>query len=385
MEDNIPKIRFNGFEEPWRKSKLIDVVSSIDTGRSKFIAAKSGKYEILGSTSVIGFDNEYDYEGEFILTARVGNAGELYRHSGKVKISDNTVFIQGKQLDFIYYALQHFDIKKLSFGTAQHLVKASELKEQMFLLPVFDKEREQVGTLLLFFDNLIALHQQKVDQLKTLKKACLEKMFPKEGETVPEIRFKGFEGPWKKCTLGDVGKARSGIGFPDSEQGGKMGMTFYKVSDMNILGNETEMTNANNYVTEVQIIRNGWSPIEAVPAIIFAKVGAAVMLNRKRLCRAPFLLDNNTMAYSLDESKWDAEFAKALFANVDLTALVQVGALPSYNASDVEGIEISLAPLTEQKQIGRYFKELDNQIYLSQKKLDQLKNLKKALLDKMFV
>ena len=93
-------------------------------------------------------------------------------------------------------------------------------------------------------------------------------------ERVPEIRFKGFEELWEKCTLGDVGKARSGIGFPDSEQGGKMGMPFYKVSDMNILGNETEMINANNYVTEVQIIRNGWSPIEAVPAIIFAKVMA---------------------------------------------------------------------------------------------------------------
>ena len=203
-------------------------------------------------------------------------------------------------------------------------------------------------------------------------------------ERVPGIRFKGFEGPWEKCTLGDVGKARSGIGFPDSEQGGKMGMPFYKVSDMNILGNETEMINANNYVTEVQIIRNGWSPIEAVPAIFFAKVGAAVMLNRKRLCRTPFLLDNNTMAYSLDESKWDADFAKALFANVDLTALVQVGALPSYNTSDVEGIEISLTSLLEQKQIGRYFKELDNQIYLSQQKLNQLKTLKKACLEKMF-
>ena len=204
-------------------------------------------------------------------------------------------------------------------------------------------------------------------------------------EKVPEIRFKGFDGPWEKCTLGDVGKARSGIGFPDSEQGGKMGMPFYKVSDMNTLGNETEMINANNYVTEAQIIKNGWSPIEAVPAIFFAKVGAAVMLNRKRLCRTPFLLDNNTMAYSLNESKWDAEFAKALFANIDLTALVQVGALPSYNASDVEGIEISLASLIEQKQIGRYFENLDKFINLNQQKLDKLKTLKKALLNKMFV
>ena len=101
----------------WEQRKLIDEVSSIDTGKSKFITHESGEYEILGSTSVIGYDNSYDYEGAFLLTARVGaNAGELYRHSGKVKISDNTVFIQGDQLDFIYYALLNFDIKKLSFG-----------------------------------------------------------------------------------------------------------------------------------------------------------------------------------------------------------------------------------------------------------------------------
>lgn len=105
-----PKIRFKGFTDDWEQRKLIDEVSSVDTGKSKFIPCESGDYEILGSTSVIGYDDSYDYEGDFLLTARVGaNAGELYRHSGKVKISDNTVFIQGNQLDFIYYTLLNFD------------------------------------------------------------------------------------------------------------------------------------------------------------------------------------------------------------------------------------------------------------------------------------
>lgn len=115
---DTPEIRFPGFTGAWEQRKLIDEVTSIDTGKSKFTPQKSGVYEILGSTSVIGYDDSYDYEGDFLLTARVGaNAGELYRHSGKVKISDNTVFIKGEQLDFIYYALLHFDIKRLSFGT----------------------------------------------------------------------------------------------------------------------------------------------------------------------------------------------------------------------------------------------------------------------------
>ena len=146
----------------WEQRKLVNEVSSVDTGKSKFTSHESGKYEILGSTSVIGYDNSYDYEGDFLLTARVGaNAGELYRHSGKVKISDNTVFIQGSQLDFIYYALLNFDIKRLSFGTGQPLVKASELKEQIISMPTSKIERDCIGKYFCQLDHLITLHQRK--------------------------------------------------------------------------------------------------------------------------------------------------------------------------------------------------------------------------------
>lgn len=167
--------------------------------------------------------------------------------------------------------------------------------------------------------------------------------------------------------MGEVGKARSGVGFPDAEQGGSSGTPFFKVSDMNNAGNENEMNVANNYVTDAQIASRRWSPIEELPAIFFAKVGAAVMLNRKRLCRFPFLLDNNTMAYSLYKEFWDADFAKALFETVDLTSLVQVGALPSYNAGDVEAMEITLPKVPEQRLIGAYFRQLYTLITLHQR------------------
>ncbi len=200
----------------------------------------------------------------------------------------------------------------------------------------------------------------------------------------PTIRFKGYQDDWEQRKLGDIGKARSGVGFPDAEQGGVTGIPFFKVSDMNLDGNENEMTVANNYVTAEQIAVHRWSPITELPAIFFAKVGAAVMLNRKRLCRFPFLLDNNTMAYSLSSTKWDADFAKALFGTVDLTSLVQVGALPSYNARDVESMEIYLPSLLEQEQIGGFFKQLDTLISLHQRKCDETKRMKKYMLQKMF-
>ena len=184
----------------------------------------------------------------------------------------------------------------------------------------------------------------------------------------PRCFLGSFDFSWEQRKLGDIGKAHSGVGFPDAEQGGVIGIPFFKVSDMNLAGNENEMTVANNYVTAEQIAVHRWSPITELPAIFFAKVGAAVMLNRKRLCRFPFLLDNNTMAYSLSSTKWDADFAKALFGTVDLTSLVQVGALPSYNAGDVESMEIYLPSILEQEQIGAYFSQLDNLITLHQRK-----------------
>ena len=200
----------------------------------------------------------------------------------------------------------------------------------------------------------------------------------------PRIRFKGYTDDWEQRKLGEIGKARSGVGFPDAEQGGRTGVPFFKVSDMNLDVNENEMTISNNYVTAEQIANHRWSPITELPAIFFAKVGAAVLLNRKRLCRFPFLLDNNTMSYSLSPTKWDADFAKALFGTVDLTSLVQVGALPSYNAGDVESMEKYLPSLLEQEQIGVFFKHLDHLITLHQRKLEKLKIVKKAMLENCF-
>lgn len=138
---------------------------------------------------------------------------------------------------------------------------------------------------------------------------------------------------------------------------------------MNTPGNEYELVASNNYVTAEQIARMGWRPINQVPAIFFAKVGAAVMLNRKRLVNEPFLLDNNTMAFSMDSSLLDTQFGRSLFERLDLTSLIQVGALPSFNSSDVESIFVSLpSTMNEQRQIGQYLCDLNTLITLHQRK-----------------
>ena len=178
--NSVPEIRFLGFTEDWEQRKLSEVVDSVDTGKSRFNKeGSSGEYPILGSTSVIGYDDEYDYEGDFILTARVGaNAGSLYRHAGKVKISDNTVFIQASQnIEFLYQLLIQFDIKKLSFGTGQPLVKASELKSLELMMPTDMKEQMRIGVYFKNLDHLITLHQKKCDELRNIKKFMLQNIF----------------------------------------------------------------------------------------------------------------------------------------------------------------------------------------------------------------
>ena len=259
----------------------------------------------------------------------------------------------------------------------------TDLYRQELAIPSI-AEQKKIGSFFSHLDHLITLHQRKLDKLHKYKKAMLQKMFPQNGADVPEIRFPGFTDAWEQRKLGEVGSCQSGIGFPDVEQGGKDGTPFFKVSDMNIVGNEYELLYSNNYVTQEQIERKKWKPITEVPAMFFAKVGAAVMLNRKRIVNTPFLLDNNTMAYKFGNG-WDTDFGRTLFDTINLASLVQVGALPSYNASDVEGIVIALPTIEEQRKIGQYFQNLDYLITLHQRKCEMLQKYKKAMLQKMFV
>nr|WP_314766799.1 restriction endonuclease subunit S [uncultured Lachnoanaerobaculum sp.] len=290
-------------------------------------------------------------EGDILYALYGATSGEVSRSKLKGAINQAILAILPKTKYDSEYIAQWLKIKKRYIVDTYLQGGQGNLSGNIVKNFIVDfssyNEQLNIGNLASSLDHLITLHQSKSFRhiLKAIVSCTLS---------------------WEQRKLGEVGKARSGIGFPDSEQGGTIGTPFFKVSDMNIDGNENEMTAANNYVTTAQIVAHKWSPIEELPAIFFAKVGAAVMLNRKRLCRFPFLLDNNTMAYSLDKTKWDADFAKALFETVDLTSLVQVGALPSYNSGDIEAMEILLPSLSEQSQIGAFFKKIDNLITLHQ-------------------
>ena len=140
----------------------------------------------------------------------------------------------------------------------------------------------------------------------------------------------------------------------------------HSISDMNLTNNSCELIDCSNYVTDEQIKEHHWKPI-LPPSIFFAKVGAAVLLNRKRLVLHSFLLDNNTMAFTFNNESNDQNFIFSIFQKINLPSLVQVGALPSYNGSQVENIDVLVPTKSEQSKIGLMFYKLDNLITLHQR------------------
>ena len=383
----VPQIRFAGFTDPWEQRKLGQHLKlSRELGHTGVDARKLtvklwGK-GVVEKTDLYGGSAQTQYyirhAGQFMY----GKLDFLHAAFGVVpdkldcfeSTLDSPAFdIEGLDSSFLLNLVTQEDFYLKNGNIANGSRKAKRIHEETFLnmeirAPELVEQR-RIGAFLDRLDSLITLHQRKYDKLCVLKKSMLDKMFPKGGSLYPEIRFAGFTDPWEQRKLGELGFAQSGIGFPDAEQGGSEGIPFFKVSDMNTPGNERELVISNNYVTADQIARMSWHPICQVPAIFFAKVGAAVLLNRKRLVNEPFLLDNNTMAFSMDPNRLDSQFGQSLFERIDLTSLVQVGALPSYNASDVEDMAVSLPDhMDEQRRIGAFFDHLDSLITLHQRK-----------------
>ena len=379
-----PKIRFKGYQEDWEQRKLSDVVDSVDTGKSRFDKeGSSGEYPILGSTSVIGYDDEYDYEGDFILTARVGaNAGSLYRHAGKVKISDNTVFIQASQnIEFLYQLLIQFDIKKLSFGTGQPLVKASELKSLELMMPSDMKEQMRIGVYFKNLDSLITLHQRKCEEMKTLKKYMLQKMFPQNGQSVPQIRFSGFTEDWEQRKLDDVLKRRI-----EQRQQSEEYPRLAFASGQGVIPLSERKTNNREQLTKDEYTKKylvtELNDIVYNPANV--KYGAIDRNKCGRGLISPIYVTftTNEVPGFIERIVTSHDFQQRALRFEEGTVTKR----QSVNPEDLVTLDILVAPKREEQQkIATYFDSLDHLITLHQQKCDELRNIKKFMLQNMFI
>lgn len=397
-----PRLRFQGFTGEWKTEGFESV------GEFNPKAEIPQIFQYVDLESVVG-TQLISYREEFKETApsraqRLAKNGDLFFQAVRPyqknnylfeKNNENFVFstgyIQIRPQNDGYFLLTL--VQKEEFvqevllrctGTSYPAINTSSLQNIAILLPPTAEEQAHLGNFFRRLDSQIAESRTVLEKSRQLKKAMLAKMFPANGEKIPKIRFKGFEGEWERNELGCLGYCLSGIGFSENEQGGENGIPFFKVSDMNLSGNEVYLRKANNYVTQEQIDKQRWQVIQQLPCIFFAKVGAALLLNRKRLVNTPFLLDNNTMAFILDSSL-DNYFMKTLFDTIDLPALAQIGALPSINAKDIEKNIVFIPTPKEQTAIGNFFRQLDETIALQSAEVEKLNQLKKGLLAAMLV
>ena len=337
-------------------------------------------------------DDKYLVKKGDILLARTGaSTGKSYLYHPK----DGKLFYAGFLIkahvlpssdDYFIYSQTLTDrygkwVKTTSMRSGQPGINANEYASYSFSVPSLPEQRKIAG-LLSAVDDVISAQEAEVAAWQERKKGVMQKLFSQE------VRFKADDGSdfpdWEEKTLGELGCFCSGVGFSERYQGhANLPVNVYKVSDMNISGNEREMLRANNTVDESILKKMKTKAIDQ-PSIIFAKVGAAIFAERKRIARKPFIVDNNMMVFTPNDEN-DFEYIYWLTLTLRFASRAQIGALPSYNASDISGFVVNIPSLPEQRKIADCLASLDDVIAKAKDELDAWRELKKGLLQQMFV
>lgn len=229
-------------------------------------------------------------------------------------------------------------------------------------------EQQKIAEILSTQDKLIELYERKIEQLKTLKKGYLQKMFPKKGCKYPELRFKGFTDDWEQFKLGNYVIITSGEAPSKFEVGDEL---YIKVDDLNYTA---------KYIVESQNKVALHKSIGKVSkgSVIFPKRGAAIMTNKVRILAEDSYMDTNMMA--LTSTGIDSEFLYNVILNEGLYKIADTSTIPQINNKHIEPYEVMLPEFDEQRMIGEFFASLDHLITLHQHKLDKEKQKKKALM-----
>ena len=411
---SVPKLRFPGFTGEWEEKPLSFAIASLDAGVSVNSGeglASDGESGVLKTSCVtLGvFDptenkivdqvselkrlKEQVKAGTIIISrmntpALVGANAYVSKNSPNLFLPDRLWAAKIKQTAssrWIALLLGHSGTRRAlsdratgTSGSMKNLTKSDVLTLPIFL-PILH-EQQKIAAFLGAVDAKLAALASRQVALGRFKAGLMQKLFSQQ------LRFTRDDGQafpdWVEKRLGELGSFKSGVGFSEVEQGGMDGIPLYKVSDMNLAGNEHRMVRANNYVTLDQIERLKYRPI-CPPSLIFAKVGAAIFLERKRRAEN-FLLDNNMMAFTPNASI-SIEFSVYLFSITRLSKFAQVGALPSFNAGDVAALKVSVPRPDEQQKIANALSAMDAKIQAVADQVTRLQTYKKGLLQQMFV
>ncbi|MDG4614497.1 restriction endonuclease subunit S [Enterococcus faecium] len=412
--DTRPEIRFPGFTEDWEERKLGDMMDVTSVKRIhqsdwtnsgiRFLRARdivsAAKNEEPSDYLYISEEkyNEYSKisgkvsQGDLLVTG-VGSIGvpllitddnPIYFKDGNIIWFKNEHKIDG---NFFYYSFINNKIQKYirdvaGIGTVGTYTIDSG-KKTPISLPTYD-EQIKIGSFFKQLDHTIALHQRKLDLLKETKKGFLQKMFPKNGAKVPEIRFPGFTEDWEERKFGEIVQVSRGL--------------TYKPSDVQIEG--IRVLRSSNINEDVFVLRDddvfvkpdavNIAPIKNGDILITSANGSSRLVGKHAIVNGlqdktvhgGFMLrvksKNTWFTNSLMSSRWYNYFINIYVSGGN-------GAIGNLRKYDLESQTIIVPDDEEQQKIGAFFKQLDDTIALHQRKLDLLKETKKGFLQKMFV
>jgi type I restriction enzyme S subunit len=410
---NVPGIRFLEFNEEWKQFKLGEVVEIKDSARISNTLWVSKGVPYLRSSDLVDsgvtgelFISDETYQSYKGKTGAPEKDDVLFTSGGKVgiiyhKIDDDPVYVQGGSILYAKtskssklsgtYLSAFFSapmmvryIDKASTGlTLKHFTLKPANDAPIFISSL--KEQNQIGEFFNKINEYISLHQRELAMLKQTKQGFLQKMFPKEGESVPELRFPGFTGEWKKHTLGEtVENLAYGLNASSKEYDGEN--KYIRITDIddsthkflkeNITSPNTDLSLAEDY-----LLKEG--------DILFARTGASVgktyICSSKdgRVYYAGFLIRARVKDEYIPEFIFQNTLTSKYLKFIKVAS--QRSGQPGVNAQEYASFSFSIPNQKEQQAISEFFKQLDEIIVLHQQELDALKQTKQAFLQKMFV
>ena len=401
----VPQIRFAGFTDPWEQRKLGDVATIVGGGTPStnndaywdgdidwYSPAELGEQVYADRSARRITQAGYDScsatllpAGKTILftsRAGIGNTAILRRSACTNQGFQSLVVNDDTDVYFVYSMtdrIKNFAEQKASGSTFLE-ISGKGLASGEFAFPSKD-EQTAIGSMFKQLDHLITLHQRKYDKLCVLKKSMLDKMFPKGGSLYPEIRFAGFTDPWEQRKLGDILQERN-VRTSDFESNPIFSLT---IEDG--ITPKTDRYERTSLITKTEDLFKIVSPNEFVTNPMNLRFGAfGYNKNSLSVCVSGYY-----DVFSIDNDKcsgfWNSYFktpvALKRFDDAATGSLIEKRRVKYSTLCQL----IFLMPkgMGEKKQIGAFFDRLDSLITLHQRKLELLRNIKKSMLDKMFV
>ncbi|MDC2829176.1 restriction endonuclease subunit S [Limosilactobacillus mucosae] len=386
----VPELRFKGFTDDWEQRKLGDITRRYDNLRVPVTASKRkhGDIPYYGANGIQDFVSGYTHDGEFILVAEDGAKDPkdypVNYVNGKIWVNNHAHVLQGIQglanNLFLLNGIKKINIVAYLVGGSRAKLNAETLMQLSIKLPSIH-EQEKIGQLFQSLDKTITLHEEKHRQLEQLKKALLQKMFADE-TGYPILRFKGFSDAWEQRRLKNVAKSNIGGGTPKTSVKEYWGGTLPWIQSSDLIEGELFDVHVKKHITEIGIKNSAAKLIPKNSIAVVTRVGVG------KLAFLPFEYATSQDFLSLNGVTGNPRFITYALqlAIKKLVRQLQGTSIKGITKSELLKILIKVPlEMAEQEKVSNLLLSTDSLITFHQHKIDNLKRLKRALLQKMFV